>query len=93
MAEDEERIGEGYRSGHWAQMVVVMVLVITAFYFETKFVVAAAAICIFTAQQKAEARLFDLCIRLRRTNQLLSARIDADRIKAASDRGQSNTLD
>jgi hypothetical protein len=80
VADDEQQIADGYRGGWKVPTIAAVVLGATAHYSETKFVVAVAAFFIVAAVCFAEGRLYDLCIRLRRTNILLrdQSQRDAD---------------
>jgi hypothetical protein len=70
MEEDEHKIADGYRTR--SLVYLGFVPLILAFFFELKFVVAAGIVIAVLALNDISARLYDLCIRLRRTNVLLN---------------------
>ena len=70
MSEDEQVIGKGYRLGINAALGAIPVVV--AYYFDTKWVIASGFAVVFVMLNEVGARLHDLCIRLRRTNILIS---------------------
>ena len=70
-AEDENAIGQGYRHWFWPTIYSCAVGA-SAYYGELKLVVAVGFICIIAQLNENGARLYDLCIRARRTNKLLS---------------------
>jgi hypothetical protein len=69
MAEDERVISKGYRQGLGALLSIVPFGV--AAYADLKWVVAASAAVLISQNHEAGGRLYDLCIRLRRTNTML----------------------
>jgi len=69
MAEDEHVIGRGYRLGLDSLLGIVPIGV--AYFAETKWVIA-VAFAIMLPMVNELGRLHDLCIRLRRTNILIS---------------------
>jgi len=71
MAEDEQQIGRGYRSGWMTSVVIWAIIFATAHFAELKWVVAVGFACVAVMVNAAENRLYDLCIRLRRTNTVL----------------------
>jgi hypothetical protein len=71
MADDEQQIADGYRAGWKAPVIAGVVLGATAYFSDTKDVVAVGAFLIVAAVCTVEGRLYDLCLRLRRTNILL----------------------
>ena len=72
MAEDEQHIARGYRSGWKTLMVAAAIMFGTAhFATEIKWVVAVGFVLVVAVIIEAEGRLYDLCIRLKRTNSLI----------------------
>jgi hypothetical protein len=71
MGEDEHRIGSGYNM--WAGPLLGAIPLVAA-YFQTeiKWVIAIGLAVIIAQIHEAGGRLYDLCIRLRRTNILIS---------------------
>jgi len=74
MGDDEQTIADGYRSSWKVSIVAAAIIGAATYYGEVKHVVAAGAFITFVAVTAAEGRLYDLCIRLRRTNELLRAK-------------------
>ncbi len=72
MQEDEQAIAKGYRSWGWNFLALIPFGV--AYYASIEYVVAASAFVVVLFLNSVEARLYDLCIRLRRTNSLISER-------------------
>ena len=73
MADDEKAIAKGYRTGYWINIIYAGILVGVAYFSEElKFVIVAGFIVLFYICNEIASRLYDLCIRLRRTNELLS---------------------
>lgn len=69
MTEDEQVIAKGYKK----QTGITLFIILAAFvstYFDLKYVVATGCLIIFGAITFCEARLYDLCIRLKRSNHL-----------------------
>lgn len=74
MQEDEHRIGSGYRL--WVIPALVAIPLIVAYFIgDLKWVVAASACVAIIQLNEIGGRLYDLCIRARRTNLLLAAAI------------------
>lgn len=71
MSEDEHVIAKGYRNKTYAYLAILPLII--AFFFDTKYVVATGAFLIITLLNDTEARLYDLCIRLKRTNTIISS--------------------
>lgn len=69
--EDEHKIADGYRHGSKIIAFGSLMLGAVVYYGELKHVVGAGAFLTFVALIQAEGRLFDLCIRLKRTNELI----------------------
>ncbi len=69
--EDEHQIAHGYRKSWQMIFGAACVLGLTAHFGDMKEVIAAGALLTVWAVVNAEARLYDLCIRMRRTNFLL----------------------
>ena len=74
MHEDEQRIGAGYRRSLMLVVGGAVPIVATAYFFDLKWVLVVGLVVVINAINNTEARLYDLCIRLRRTNALLSDR-------------------
>ena len=79
VVQDEQFIAKGYR-----KQLIIMVVVLAAgwasTYVDLKTVIVAGFLTIFCAVSFAESRLYDLCVRIKRTNYLLheqSARLAA----------------
>jgi hypothetical protein len=69
MWEDEKAIGKGYKR----QGGITIFLIAAAFastYLDLKLVIVVAAALMFGAVTFCEARLYDLCIRLKRSNHI-----------------------
>lgn len=69
MSEDEHVIAKGYKK----QTGITLFIILAGFastYLDLKYVVAAGCLIIFGAVTFCEARLYDLCIRLKRSNHL-----------------------
>ena len=73
MSEDEHKIGSAYLN--WLTPVYVAAPLLSAAYLDLKWVVAIGFALILPNVHEAGGRLHDLCIRLRRTNIILSQRI------------------
>ena len=71
MEEDEHKIADGYRHGQKLIFAGSLIMGAVVYWGELKHVVGAGAFLTFVALISAEGRLYDLCIRLRRTNELL----------------------
>ena len=71
-AEDEMIIGKAYRSGQRQSAIFFVAIAATAYYTELKYVLALGFILVLFSASSIENRVYDLCIRLRRTNILLS---------------------
>jgi hypothetical protein len=69
MGEDEQTIGRGYKK-QGSMIVGLMVLGAIGHFLDLKDVVAAGFLMVIGAMSFAEARLYDLCIRLKRSNHL-----------------------
>jgi len=69
MSEDEKKIGAGYR-WHFAAIPAVIMLIAGA-YLETAQVVGLGFALSFYYLNDIASRLYDLCIRTRRTNLIL----------------------
>lgn len=78
MAEDEQRIADSYRKNWWIVLANALPLGAVAYQGDLKAIVATGFILVIMAIYGAEGRLFDLCIRLRRTNVLLSTKLQAE---------------
>jgi hypothetical protein len=72
MADDEKAIAKGYRTGYWLKVMFGGILVGAAYSEELKWVIVAGFIVLVYVCDEIASRLYDLCIRLRRTNELLS---------------------
>ncbi len=70
MAEDEHKIGDGYQTW-WSPILATLPLVV-AYFGDTKLVVAVSFSAVLFLLHEIGGRLHDLCIRLRRTNILIS---------------------
>ena len=75
MGEDEQVIAKHYKD--WIVWVPPVVPLAAAHFVEVKWVIALGVAAIAPALIAVEQRLYDLCIRVRRTNELLRA-TDAD---------------
>ncbi len=71
MAEDEQVIAKGYVSSKKWLFVYSLTPLVTAYFFETKWVVAAGFFWVSVFLVDAGDKLYDLCIRVKRTNELL----------------------
>lgn len=69
-SEDEQVIGAGYKI--WLAPLMIAAPFVTAYFADTKWVVAVGFAVVISLSNEAGGRLHDLCIRLRRTNILLS---------------------
>jgi len=74
-SEDEQVIGKGYRQ--WISPLLIAAPLVTALFADTKWVVAVGFTVVIVFASEAGGRLHDLCIRLRRTNIILSDGGDA----------------
>jgi hypothetical protein len=72
--EDEQAIAKGYRAGWALSSAAILAVVGAAYYGDTQTVLAVGFGGLFVSVNDAGSRLYDLCIRLRRTNQILSER-------------------
>lgn len=72
MAEDEVRIGKGYQG--WTSAAFLWTPLAVAYFADVKWVVASGILVIGIMLHESLGRLHDLCIRVRRTNVLLSER-------------------
>lgn len=70
MSEDEQVIAKGYRNKTYFFLAILPLAI--ALFFDTKYVVATAAFLIIIIMNDVEARLYDLCIRIKRTNTIIS---------------------
>lgn len=71
MVEDEHKIGEGYKL--WVSPLLCALPMATAsFASDIKWTIAVSAAVVIGLLHEAGGRLYDLCIRLRRTNLLLA---------------------
>lgn len=73
MADDEQKIGSGYKP-YLLLILPLIPLVIAEFSVDLKWVIAVGFAIIIAQLGEAGGRLYDLCIRLRRTNLLLAQR-------------------
>jgi hypothetical protein len=71
MGEDEQRIAAGYRNGWRAPIGSALLIFGVAYFSELKWVLAVGFVSLVIAINGTESRLYDLCIRIRRTNVLL----------------------
>jgi hypothetical protein len=78
MREDEANIGASYHTGNWHALIAVMAVGGTAYFSDLKWTVVAAASFIIGQLKANEGRLYDLVIRLQRTNKLLRQSAQAD---------------
>jgi hypothetical protein len=69
MAEDEHAIAAGYKKQVGVTVFIVIAACLSA-YLDLKYVVAFGFVLTFGALTFCEARLYDLCIRLKRSNHL-----------------------
>src|SRR3954454_7364250 len=69
MHEDEHAIAAGYRAQRGI-LLGAMLFLVAAYYLDLKYVVAFGCVGIFGAVSFSEARLYDLGIRLKRSNHL-----------------------
>lgn len=74
-SEDERTIGRGYQT--WLIPVYGAAPLVVAGFAETKWVIAAGFAALLPMLHEIGGRVHDLCIRLRRTNILLSERLRA----------------
>ena len=77
MGEDEQAIGNGYKLG-W-QLLAFIPFGMVALGLDLRWIVAGSTAIIIFHLHEAGGRLYDLCIRLRRTNLLLNERLKAER--------------
>lgn len=70
MVEDEHRIGKGYHL--WLLPILFGAPILATKFFEEKWVIAFSIGAALSMLHEISGRLHDLCIRLRRTNLLLS---------------------
>jgi hypothetical protein len=75
MSEDERTIGKAYQA--WLSPLWGVIPFAVAYYADTKWVIAVGFAVALPMFHEAGGRLHDLCIRLRRTNILLSERISS----------------
>ena len=71
MREDEQAIAKGYRTGRALSSVAIVAVIGAAYYGDTP-VLAVGFGSLFLLVNDVSSRLYDLCIRLRRTNKILS---------------------
>ena len=71
-ADDERVIAVGYQ--RWITPLLVALPLGTAYFAEMKWVIAVGFATLLVVSHESGGRLYDLCIRLRRTNALLTAR-------------------
>lgn len=78
MVEDEQRISKMYQRGSWyiSGAVVILAALTVAGNPGITLLVLFGFISVVAGLIMIEARLYDLCIRLRRTNILLSGKIE-----------------
>jgi hypothetical protein len=74
MGEDEHRIASGYRKGWGMAVGACAPIAIVAYFADVKWVLVVGVAEILWAISNVEGRLYDLCIRMRRTNLLLRDR-------------------
>jgi hypothetical protein len=72
--EDEEWIAKSYRQGWTFSSVGIAAMAAAAVYGETRIILAIGFAGLFLLINEIASRLYDLCIRLRRTNNILSER-------------------
>jgi len=72
MYEDEHEIGHGYQQ-KGLPFIFGAALTLVACFFDIKWVVVLGLLILVILLYAIEARLYDLCIRLRRTNILISS--------------------
>jgi len=70
-ADDERVIAAGYQ--RWLTPLLIALPLGTAYFAEMKWVIAVGFAAILAIAHESGGRLYDLCIRLRRTNALLTA--------------------
>jgi hypothetical protein len=70
MADDEQTIGRGYQA--WLTPIYFGAPFVAAHYVDTKWVIAGGVGATLVLLHEAAGRLHDICIRLRRTNLMLS---------------------
>lgn len=78
MPEDEETIAKGYRQGQYYALAATAAPLVGAYYLDTKGVIAIGLSVALVLLNDMGSRLYDLCIRLRRTNILIKERNDID---------------
>ena len=93
MTEDEHVIAKGYKQQFGIGLVLVLTLGLAAYFLELKWVVATGCVLIVGAISYCEARLYDLCIRLKRGNHL--AHENGEKLAALLNKldGRMNKLD
>jgi hypothetical protein len=69
MSEDEHVIAKGYKKQTGITLFIILAGCAST-YLDLKYVVAAGCLTVFAAVTFCEARLYDLCIRLKRSNHL-----------------------
>jgi hypothetical protein len=73
MGDDEHQIGRSYQL--WLAPILCAMPLATAYFSgDLKWVVAVSAAVLIAQMHEAGGRLYDLCIRIRRTNLLLAER-------------------
>jgi hypothetical protein len=78
MREDEQAIAKGYRAGRALSSVAILAVFGAAYYGDTQAVLAVGFGGLFVLVNDAGSRLYDLCIRLRRTNEILAERVPSN---------------
>lgn len=73
MGEDEHKIGAAYQT--WMTLLLAAAPLATAYFFDTKWVIAVGFAAALAQLHEAGGRLHDLCIRLRRTNIMIRDKI------------------
>jgi hypothetical protein len=76
MGEDEHKIGAAYQT--WMGPFLVVAPLATAYFFDTKWVIAVGFAVALAQLHEAGGRLHDLCIRLRRTNIMIRERFQTE---------------
>jgi hypothetical protein len=71
MTEDEHTIAAGYRKGWQLTLAAAAPVAIVAYFWDVKWTIVVAAAVVIGTLNQAEGRLYDLCIRVKRANELL----------------------
>jgi hypothetical protein len=74
MHDDELRIAKGYKPDFWFYAMRLLTVGAVAYFFDVKWVIAVGILILVESIQGLADRLYDLCIRARRTNVLLRER-------------------